>query len=66
MARDTILDAWCKGYVTVRDGAQASENPYPEGTKLAEVWARARQKSLAAAASGLPAPPLHAGLRWRS
>ena len=66
MPRDTILDAWCKGYNTARDAAQSAENPYPEGTKLAEVWARARQKSLDAAVLGLPAPPLLAGYRWTS
>ena len=65
MPRDTILDAWCKGYGTARDGEQARENPYPEGTKLAEVWARAREKGLDAAVLGLPAPPLHLGSCWR-
>ena len=66
MPRDTILDAWCKGYTTGRHQAPAVNNPYPEGTKLAEVWTRARQKSLDATVSGLPAPPLDAGYRWRS
>lgn len=54
---DTFLDAWCKGYRAARDRAEAG-NPYPPHTDLAAVWARARQKSLAAAAEGLPAPPL--------
>jgi hypothetical protein len=64
MPRDTILDAWCKGYSAARDGEQVIENPYPEGTKLAEVWARAREKSLDAAISGLPVLPLQVGYRW--
>ena len=59
MARDTILDAWCNGYGAAQDGAEGVENPYPQGTKLAEVWARARQKSLNTQAHGLPAPALH-------
>ena len=45
MARDTVLDAWCKGYSAARDREQALANPYPEGTMLAEVWARARRRA---------------------
>lgn len=59
MARDTILDAWCNGYAAAQDGAEGVENPYSQATKLAEVWARARQKSLNTRAHGLPAPALH-------
>lgn len=64
MARDTILDAWCKGYTAAQDGAPVTQNPYPQGTKLAEVWARALQKCLDAQSTGLPAPPLVSGHRW--
>ena len=66
MASDTILDAWCKGYATTRHREQVVENPYSEGTKLAGVWARARQKSLDAAVSGLPAPSLHVRYGWNA
>ena len=64
MPPDTVLDAWCKGYATARHHAQAVANPYPEGTRLAEVWARAREKSLDAAVLGLPSPPLQGPSRW--
>ena len=40
MTRDTVLDAWGKGIGAACGGAPIAENPYPAGTKLAEVWAK--------------------------
>ena len=62
MAQDTILDAWYNGYAAAQDRVEAVESPYPQGTKLAEVWARARQKSLNTQSVGLPATALHVRL----
>ena len=45
MAKDTVLDAWGKGLGAACKGALVTQNPYPEDTKLAEVWAKGWERA---------------------
>ena len=46
MASDTLMEAWGNGIRAAFEQTALTEIPYPEGTRLAEIWAKGWQRGV--------------------